>query len=114
MSKGQNDTSIRLFIKAVKAEFGIDFVTEYKFDPTRRWRADLCCIEQRIIIEVEGGVWTNGRHTRGKGFLADLEKYNTATCQGWRLIRTTPDKLLTIETIGYVKLLIELYKQKTK
>ena len=28
-----------------------------------------------------------GRHTWGAGFLADMEKYNTATMQGYRVLR---------------------------
>ena len=43
-----------------------------------------------VAVEVEGGVWTGGRHTRGKGFEADCEKYNAATERGWRVLRVTP------------------------
>ncbi len=32
-----------------------------------------------------------GRHTRGKGFEQDCEKYNSAALLGWRLVRFTPD-----------------------
>lgn len=106
MSKGQDDTSIRLFIKAIKAEFGVDFVTEHRFHPTRKWRADMACVEHKILIEVEGGAYTNGRHTRGTGFISDMEKYNEAVCIGWRIIRVTPQQLLTANTFDYVKRLI--------
>lgn len=28
------------------------------------------------VVEIEGGTWTDGRHTRGKGFYNDCLKYN--------------------------------------
>lgn len=52
-----------------------------------------------IAIEVEGGAWKNGRHTRGEGFIADMEKYNEITIHGFKLLRFTPDQLLTKKTL---------------
>ena len=64
-------------------------IREYKFDPKRRWRADFAWPEIMLLVEVEGGHWTGGRHTRGAGFEADCEKYNEAALFGWRVIRVT-------------------------
>ena len=66
---------------------GPEIVTEHRFHPVRRWRFDLAIPSHRIAIEVEGGIWTRGRHTRGSGYLADLEKYNEATALGWAVLR---------------------------
>ena len=63
---------------------------EYKFMPKRRWRFDLAWPKHKIACEIEGGIWTNGRHTRGKGYEADCEKYSTAAINGWTVIRVTP------------------------
>jgi hypothetical protein len=62
-------------------------VTEYRFHPIRRWRFDLAWIEpdRRIALEVNGGLWTRGRHSRGTGQEADYEKHATATLLGWRV-----------------------------
>jgi hypothetical protein len=46
-----------------------------------------------VALEVEGGIWTEGRHTRGAGALADLEKYSEAAIAGWRIIYCTPSEL---------------------
>jgi hypothetical protein len=40
-----------------------------------------------LAAEVDGGVWTGGRHTRGAGFVADCEKKNSALILGWRVLQ---------------------------
>lgn len=81
----------------------MECVKEYRFHPTRKWRFDYAIPEYKIALEVEGGVWTRGRHTSPKGFLGDIEKYNTATLMGWRVFRTTPDELYKLSTINLIK-----------
>lgn len=78
-------------------------VKEFKFHPTRKWRFDYALPEHKIAVEVEGGVWTGGRHTSPKGFLNDMEKYNTATLMGWRVFRTIPDELCTNATLQLIR-----------
>lgn len=79
-------------------------VSEYRFDPPRRWRFDYAWpaevdtsqddgVRRAVALEVEGAVWVNGRHTRGSGFLKDMEKYNRATLLGWRVFRCTPSTI---------------------
>ena len=60
---------------------------EYRFSE-RGWRFDFALPEQRIAIEIEGGLY-RGRHTQAKGFIEDCHKYNAATMAGWRVIRLT-------------------------
>jgi hypothetical protein len=66
---------------------------EYKFHPQRRWRFDLAWPERLVALEVEGGVWTGGRHTSGVGFTNDAEKYSVAAALGWAVIRATPTQI---------------------
>jgi hypothetical protein len=68
-------------------------IPEYRFHPTRRWRFDYCWPLRKLALEVEGGIWTQGRHTRGSGALADLQKYSEAAIDGWRIIYCTPADL---------------------
>jgi hypothetical protein len=60
---------------------------ELVFHPTRKWRFDLAWPDRMLAAEVDGGVWTAGRHTRGAGFVADCEKMNSALLLGWRVLR---------------------------
>lgn len=71
---------------------------EYKFHPTRRWRLDLAWPEHKVYIEVQGGIWIRGRHSRGAGQMNDMAKQNTAAALGWHPILRTPSNLRSDET----------------
>lgn len=64
-------------------------VFEYAFATGRKWRFDYCWPEKMVALELDGGVHTQGRHTRGSGYANDCRKLNAATVQGWRVIRVT-------------------------
>lgn len=80
---------------------------EHRFHESRRWRFDYSWPEHRVALEVEGGVWTRGRHTRPLGFLNDCQKYNNAAALGWIVLRVTPQNLMKTETAALVKSAIE-------
>lgn len=65
-------------------------VQEYRFArPARQFRFDFCWVNSRVAVEIEGGVYSGGRHVRPKGYTSDVEKYNMATMLGWRVLRYT-------------------------
>jgi very-short-patch-repair endonuclease len=77
-----------LFALSLKDEY-IPFEREYKFHPQRKWLADFALVPQLILIEIEGGTHSGGRHVRPAGYEKDCEKYNAATLGGWRVLRFT-------------------------
>jgi hypothetical protein len=65
---------------------GGELKREHKFADGRRFRFDYYSTTG-VAIELEGGVWTRGRHTRPSGFLNDMEKYNLASSMGVLVFR---------------------------
>jgi very-short-patch-repair endonuclease len=81
----------QLFDAQIAAAFLPTPVAEHRFDASRRWRFDRAWCVAKIAVEIEGGTWVKGRHSRGAGMRKDAEKYNAAVMQGWRVLRFTGD-----------------------
>jgi len=76
---------------------------EYRFYKARRWRFDFAWPDAVLAVEVEGAVWSGGRHTTGTGFTADCEKYNSAAILGWAVLRVTGPMVKSGEAAQIVK-----------
>lgn len=85
----------------------ISFTREFKFHPQRKWQADFRIDDMPILVEVEGGVFSNGRHTRGEGYTKDCEKYSAAAVNGWYVIRGTTAQIKEGLVIKWIEDLIE-------
>ena len=67
-----------------------DFVREYKAIEGRKFKWDFAFLSQRLLIEVQGGVFMRrGGHTSGVGVTRDCEKHNLAMLAGWRDLLVT-------------------------
>jgi very-short-patch-repair endonuclease len=88
-----NNFETKWLMLKLKIEHNCDLCFEYKFHPTRRFRFDAAIPEKRIAIEFDGGCYVQGRHTRGQGYINDMDKYNEATKFGWKLLRYPSHKL---------------------
>lgn len=95
MKSSNLERKFTLFWKALN---GPELKAEARVSPTRRWRFDFAHIATMTAIEIEGGVWSGGRHTRGSGFTGDCEKYNEAALGGWTVFRLT-GSMITTSTI---------------
>ena len=79
----QSELEATMAFQLDAAGFG-SYECEYRWHPTRRWRADFCFDVDRVLIEVEGF----GHHYLSR-YLPDIEKYNEAAILGWTVIRVT-------------------------
>ena len=59
----------------------------------RHWRIDFAWPEHLLAVEIDGGTWVAGRHSRGAGFAKDCEKYNALQMAGWTVLRFTGDQV---------------------
>lgn len=79
---------------------------EYRFDTKRRWRFDFAWPSPLFMVaaEIEGGIYrANSGHRSYAGVMRDIEKYNTATLQGWRVIRVTPQMVENGEAVTLIE-----------
>ncbi len=84
----------------------IEFEQEFEFHPKRKWRADFHLVGKKILVEVEGAIWSGGRHTRGKGYIGDMEKYNAATMMGFQVIRFSTDQVKSGHAIQQIEKMV--------
>ena len=110
LANENREREYEMFRRKLAAFTGCEIKPEHSFFPGRKWRLDFAIVDLKIGIEIEGGVWANGRHTRGKGFIEDMQKYNAAVTLGWAILRFTPQDLNKITTFETVKKVVELKK----
>ncbi len=82
------------------------FVTECPFKGitgTRRYRFDLCYEAEKVAVEVQGGVFSGGRHVTGKGFSDERSKSAQAQILGWAYIEVTPAMIRSGEAVDLVR-----------
>lgn len=101
MSKLEDE--LELHLRLVK----IPFVREYKFCETRKWRSDFCFPDAKLLVEAEGGTFSNGRHTRGVGFENDCEKYNVAGLLGFTVLRVTAKHIKSGQALQWIEEFLE-------
>ena len=82
-----------------------DFMREYEFHPTRKWRFDFAWPDSMLAVECEGLQPPNlkSRHTTNEGFTKDCEKYNAAALAGWRVLRYTMPMIRSGEALQQIE-----------
>ena len=60
---------------------------EYQAVPKRKFRYDFAFVQEKLLVEVQGGIWTRGSHARPKGITRDMTKLNLAQLAGWRVMQ---------------------------
>lgn len=88
--KSPTETAVPLLLSQIAAMRLPTPVTEYQFHHTRKWRFDVAFPDYRLAVEVDGGGFVQGRHSRGLGMEDDATKAAEALLLGWRIFRTTP------------------------
>jgi len=78
-------------------------VREFRFWDGRRYRFDFAWPDRLVAVEVEGGSWVAGAHTRGKHFESDCIKYDEAALLGWKVLRVTPSMIQSGKAIELIR-----------
>ena len=85
---------------------------EYYFALPRKFQFDLAWPDEMVAMEFEGGIFGKGQpcpvcgrksaagHTGIGRLKSDMEKYNLAAFNGWRLVRCRPEQVESGEVFG--------------
>ena len=103
---GSDKLTKKTVIENIKTILGIEATQEHKFHPVRKWSFDVAIVPEKIAIEIEGGSFSTSRHTKGKGFIEDMAKYNEALRYGWKVVRITPQQVNSPEVYNLLTDLI--------
>lgn len=81
---------------------------QYRIVPDRKFRWDMAWPAQRVAVEVQGGIWTGGKHTRGVGLMRDMEKNNLAVLNGWVVLFVSADHIESGSATDWIRDALEL------
>lgn len=90
-----------------------DPVRQLKFHPKRRWRFDFAWTAELVAVEIQGGIFVRGGHSRGVGYSKDCDKANAAAEMGWYVLRYT---VLHIENdpVSMIQQIERVLRQRAK
>ncbi len=103
-----------LYSKVMQERFGEECWAEWQFCAERKWRLDYAWPRWKVGVEIDGGLWTGGRHSGGIGQKKDLEKMNAAAELGWLVLHYTPEERLKSETLMQIFRTIQYKKEHAK
>jgi len=93
----------RTFETQLRAAGLMNWRTEWMFHPVRRWQFDFAFPGHMLAVELDGGTWAQGRHTRGAGYASDCLKCAEAVLLGWRVLRFTGEQVRDGTALQYVE-----------
>ena len=98
-SDGLTGSQASLLAQLREARSDLVVLPEQRFHATRRWRIDLLVGDASgwpgVAVEIQGGIWTGGKHGRGSGLVKDFEKQAAIAAAGYRFVPVTPQDVRT-------------------
>lgn len=75
--------------------------------PGRKFRFDFCWREAKLLVEINGGTFTQGGHSTGLGIRRDYTKSNLAQLAGWRVLSFDGKAVKSGEAVEVTKKALE-------
>ena len=107
--KGPSDLELAFRGQIMAAGLTEGVEVEYRAIPGRQFRWDLAWVPQRLLVELQGGVWGNKGvggatgHNTGVAINRDCEKQNLAVLAGWRCLSFTPNHVRSGQALKWVQ-----------
>jgi hypothetical protein len=65
-----------------------------------------------IAVEVQGGIYVRGAHSRGTGLERDYEKYNSAHLMGWTVYQFSRKMIESGEALNIIEKALQASKNE--
>jgi very-short-patch-repair endonuclease len=92
-AKKLSEAQLLLSIHLRELGFTRELEFEFMFAPPRLWRSDIALHNEKLLLEIDGGLYTGG-HKRGKALEDDYEKQNVAQMLHYRILRFSNAQVL--------------------
>lgn len=79
------------------------YARQYRAIKGRKFAFDFAFLDARLLIEIQGGTYSNGAHARPLGIARDYEKSNLAQLAGWRCLAFDGKAVRSGEAIEFVR-----------
>lgn len=89
---------------------GVRYESEYHWDTKTKRRADFALMAvsgQVWLVEVDGGLFVNGGHTRGAARERDYERDAEAMMLGFRVLRVSPRQVKQGKALLWIQKLLK-------
>lgn len=87
------ESTFEAYLRMLAPELLDGMVREYRIVPGRRYRWDYAWPLRKAALELHGGLWAYGAHSRPAGVQRDMAKANAATLAGWRVLFFSTDDI---------------------
>lgn len=123
----ETDKNIRYSVfETLLKQNGISFTKEYLVkdlmespgDFKSKFRIDYLFYDKnnlnvKFALEIDGGIYSGGRHIRSKGFINDILKINAIESRGVPVVRLTSNWIFDLKKIGFtIDFINDFYFQK--
>lgn len=76
---------------------------QFHFVPGRQHRFDRAWPEQRVAVEVQGGVWSDDGHGRKSMVARDCWRFALAAALGWRVLPVTKEMIESGQAVELIR-----------
>jgi hypothetical protein len=84
---------------------------QFQVHESRKWQWDFAWPWLRICVDLDGGIYTGGAHSRGARIEKDHEKRNAAAADGWTVLLFGPKAVTSASFVEVLRLAMTMRRE---